>query len=63
MAYIPPIRRNVAEIVSQQVQPRRKLVFLFRGMDVQYPPAQSPARALQDALHEVFPDGKPPQDD
>jgi hypothetical protein len=64
MAYVPPIRRNVAEVVARQVQPRGKLVFLFRGMDVQYPPAQSPARALQKALGEAFPDpAAPPEED
>ena len=60
MAYVPPIRHNVADVVAQQIQPRGKLVFLFRGMDVLYPPAQSPARALQDVLREAFPSPAPP---
>jgi hypothetical protein len=63
MAYVPPIRRNVAEVVAQQVQPRGKLVFLFRGMDVQYPPVQSPARALQNALHEAFEPSTPSEEE
>jgi hypothetical protein len=63
MAYVPPIRRHTAEIVTEQYQPRGKLVFLFRGMDVQYPPAPSPARGLQDALREAFAPSPPPEED
>jgi len=63
MAYVPPIRRHTADLVTDEYQPRGKLVFLFRGMDVQYPPAPSPARALQEALREAFAPSEPTQED